>query len=63
MSPSVYCGPYDIWNLCMDVLLDQLCATNTKCVAYADDLVLIVEGETRVEIESKSSTCMRVVYD
>ena len=44
------CGPF-IWNLMMDVLLWKLDECECKCVAYADDLLLILEGQSRVKVD------------
>jgi len=44
------CGPF-IWNLMMDDLLWRLRGAGCKVVAYADDLLLIVEEQSRVELE------------
>jgi hypothetical protein len=52
-------GPF-IWNLMMDSLLQRLeplCAFS----AFADDLLLFVEGRTRIELESKGEELMSVV--
>ena len=56
------CGPF-IWNLIMDVLLWKLDECGCKCVAYADDLLLIVEGQSRVEVERMGTDWMRIVYE
>ena len=56
------CGPF-IWNLMMDVLLWKLDECGCKCVAYADDLLLIVEGQSRVEVERMGTDWMRIVYE
>ena len=34
-----------------------------KCVAYADDLLLTVEGQSRVEVERKGTEWMNVVCE
>ena len=47
------CGPF-IWNLMMDELLWKLDESGCKCFAYAD-LLRIVEGQSRVEIERKGT--------
>lgn len=35
----------------MDELLWRLCENGCKVVAYADDLLLLVEGQSRMELE------------
>lgn len=44
------CGP-TVWNLLMNDLLLDLRSNGCKVIAYADDLVLLVEGDTRLELE------------
>jgi hypothetical protein len=55
------CGPY-IWNLMMDSLLHQL-VSHCECCAYADDLLLLIEGQSRLQIERKGEECMKLVCD
>lgn len=55
------CGPF-IWNLMMDPLLwrlEQVC----KCCAYADDLLIMVEGQSRSEIEANAQACLQIARD
>ena len=47
----------------MDELLWKLDERGCKCVAYADDLLLIVEGQSRVEIERKGTDWMEIVSE
>ena len=54
-------GPY-VCNLMMDVLLQQLEA-KCKFSAYADDLLLLVEGNTRRQLEEKSAELMQTAAD
>lgn len=54
------CGPF-IWNMMMDRRLWKLDERGCKCVAYADDLLLLVEGHSRVEIERKGTEWMEIV--
>lgn len=54
-------GPF-IWNLIMDELLWRLRESDCKIVAYAD-LLLIVEGQSRVKIERMGTEWMRIVYE
>lgn len=56
------CGPF-IWNLMMDGLLWRLAHYECKCVAYADDLCILVQGRNRVDVERKGTECMRMVYE
>ena len=53
------CGPY-IWNLMMDSLLGQL-EPLCKCCAYADDLLLLVEGRSRFELERAGGQFLEIV--
>lgn len=55
------CGPY-IWNLMMDTLLRSLSASYKLC-AYADDLLILVEGQSRAELERKSEEAMRMTSE
>jgi len=56
------CGPF-IWNLMMDELLWRLRESECKVVAYADDLLLVVEGQSRAELERRGTEWMRMVYE
>lgn len=51
-------GPF-VWNLMMDVLLLEL-QEKCKFCAYADDLLLLVEGRSRSELESKAIELMEI---
>lgn len=53
------CGPY-LWNLMMDPLLGRL-ARSYKLCAYADDLLILVEGRSRAVLEAKAEQAMREV--
>jgi len=55
------CGPF-IWNLMMDTLLRQL-EEHCQCCAYADDLLVLVEGQSRLEIERKGSVIMHIIFE
>ena len=55
------CGPY-IWNLMMDPLLRHIGRTFKLC-AYADDLLILVEGQSRAELENKGEQVMRDVCE
>jgi len=52
-------GPF-IWDLLMDVLLRRLESYCTLS-AYADDLLLLVEGESRNVLETKGAQLMSIV--
>ena len=56
------CGPF-IWNLMMDVLLWKLGECGCKCVSYVGDLLLIVEGQSRVEVKQMVTDWMRILYE
>ena len=56
------CGPY-MWNLVMNDLLNELNDSGCKLCAYADDLLLLVEGNSRLELETKSTRYLNVVID
>ena len=46
----------------MNDLLNELSEMRVEAVAYADDLLLLAEGETRLLVEHRASEAMRVVY-
>lgn len=52
-------GPF-IWNTMMDVLLQRLEPLCTFS-AYADDLLVLVEGRSRAELERRAAELMSVV--
>ena len=54
-------GP-TLWNLCMNDLLNDLSDMHVEAVAYADDLLLLIEGGTRRLIESRAGEVMQHVY-
>ena len=56
------CGPY-IWNLVMDTLLRQLDRQNVICVAYADDLLIMIESNNRVGLKRKGNESMSIVKE
>lgn len=56
------CGPA-VWNMMMDDLLNDLMNDGCEVIAYADDLLLIVEGMSRSEIEKLGTRWMKVVTD
>lgn len=51
----------ELWNLCMGVLLHVLCVTGIIVVTYTDNILILVEENTRVLVESRASVIMRVV--
>jgi Reverse transcriptase (RNA-dependent DNA polymerase). len=53
-------GPV-IWNVMIDVLLWKLEESECKVVAYADDLLLVIEGVSRNELEKKATEWMKHV--
>lgn len=54
------CGPL-VWNLLMEDLLLKLVEEGFGCVAYADDLLGLIEADTRKELEDRGSRLMAVV--
>lgn len=54
-------GPY-VWNLMMDVLLEKL-ESRCKYSAYADDLLLMVEGSSKRELNKRGLELMQIVHD
>lgn len=54
-------GP-DFWNFCLDPLLNNLTSMGAKIVAYADDLKLLVEGNSRRDLEIRAQTFVDVIY-
>lgn len=57
-------GP-SVWGWCMDALLNQLDARSeggkVTPVAYADDLAVIIRGNSRNELESRAATVTREI--
>lgn len=54
-------GPI-IWNLCMDELLCTLERKGFRVVAFADDLLILIVGESRKQLETAFAECMKYVY-
>lgn len=52
------CGPF-MWNLLMSELLETLTLHGVRHVAYADDLLLIVEGRTRAMLEAAATSALQ----
>lgn len=55
-------GP-QIWNITMDKLLKTDTGDKTDLVAYADDLAVLVAGETRKEVIKETEKFLRVPVD
>lgn len=54
------CGPA-VWNLMIADLLTILSNSNIKAVAYADDLILLIPGMTRNQLEKAACKSMQLV--
>lgn len=54
------CGPA-VWNLCMQTLLVRLEAAGSKVIAYADDLLILVPGNSRAQLERLGTQWMQLV--
>ncbi|CAB0034401.1 unnamed protein product [Trichogramma brassicae] len=48
-------GP-DLWNVCLDPLLQKIAALGGEVFAYADDLLLLVDGGNRGQCEVKGQS-------
>lgn len=59
--PQGSIGGPAVWNLMLDDLLDTLDGLGCKVVAYADDVLLLIEGNTRNQIEHFGEQCMQEV--
>lgn len=55
-------GPY-VWNLVMNGLLLSLEEAGARVVAYADDLLILVEGGSRMSLECKAREWLGFVSD
>lgn len=55
-------GPV-IWNLCMDDLLQKLMDNDYDIVAYADDLLILIQADNRAELERNAISAMELVVD
>lgn len=55
-------GP-DFWNICVDKLLIRLTKSGVVVVAYADDLVVIVYGNSRRELEVNAAVAVNIIYN
>lgn len=56
------CGPA-VWNLLMEDLLKLLEENNCKAIAYADDLVLFISGNTRVQLDRVATQKLQLVVE
>lgn len=56
------CGPA-IWNVMMDDLLLTLAERGIRHVAYADDLLIIVEGRSRTVLEEAAVQALQLAAD
>lgn len=54
------CGPV-LWNLAMDSLLRDLEREECRAVAYADDLLVMVQGDSRRAIEGRANECAAII--
>lgn len=54
------CGPY-IWNMMLDDLLQELERLSVEVAAYADDLVVPIEGDTTAEVEQMGTRVLEVI--
>ncbi|KAJ3661004.1 hypothetical protein Zmor_005428 [Zophobas morio] len=54
------CGPV-VWNMMMDGLLEEIGRRGISCVAYADDLLCMIEADNRKEIEDAGTEVMEMV--
>ncbi|KAF5199159.1 reverse transcriptase [Thalictrum thalictroides] len=50
-----------LWNVSMNPLFGEAYPEDTKIVAYADDIALLVAGDSRREIILKSETALRTI--
>lgn len=55
-------GP-KLWNLLFDDLLNKIQAANRACVAYADDLMVPIPGNSRRELEVEGNRITRVIEE
>lgn len=49
-----------IWNLTMDEMLGGFNSV-VDCVAYANYLLILLEGNSQLELEQRGTECMRIV--
>ncbi|CAB0041976.1 unnamed protein product [Trichogramma brassicae] len=53
-------GP-DMWNMCMDPVLREVQERGGEIVAYADDLLLLVPGDSRTDCEVRAQSITDVI--
>ena len=56
------CGP-TIWNLMLDDLLSALADNGLRVIAYADDLLVLIPGNSRAELERLAADALVLVVD
>ncbi|KAJ0172561.1 hypothetical protein K1T71_011700 [Dendrolimus kikuchii] len=55
-------GPI-LWDLLLDPLLQELESRNIYCQAYADDVVLLFDGDTGLEVERQANATLAFVQE
>ncbi|XP_062531476.1 uncharacterized protein LOC134201168, partial [Bombyx mori] len=55
-------GPV-LWNLLLDPLLKSLDTQKVYCQAFADDVVLVFDGDTALEIENRANAALEHVQE
>lgn len=53
-------GP-QMWNLILDEVIEEISQTGTETIAYADDIAIIVTGNSRIELERKANTATAIL--
>ena len=56
------CGPH-FWNLVMDVLLRKTLPDGCHLQAFADDIILIISGNSTADVQAKVSTCLSEILE
>lgn len=59
--PQGSVGGPAVWNMMIEELLVVLGRCECRVVAYADDLLIVVDGDSRADIERKGTDCLRYV--
>lgn len=54
-------GPI-LWNLLLDPLLTELGRQKYYCQAFADDVLLVFDGETALEVQSRANDALAYVH-
>lgn len=52
-----------IWNVLISSLLDLPFPSNTHVQAYADDITIIITGNTRLHLETTANTTLNTIYN